>query len=97
MANAETGPVTITDLMAEINDHRYLQYQDFKGINDILYSTTTLCVDPTNDTLHILFHDVRQPLVQYVLPVSDFMRLCDLTKREQDENKLPEEKAAEAT
>lgn len=92
METQSTGK-SLTDLMIEINDHRYLQYQGFKGTNDVPYATTTLCVDPINDTLQILFHDVRQPLVHYVLPVADFKRLCSIPDREQNENKLPEEKA----
>lgn len=96
MADAETGPATVTDLMVAINEHRYLQHQSFVGTNEVPYATTTLCVDPVGDSLHILFHDVRQPLVHYVLSVADFKRLCSIPDREQNENKLPEEKAAEA-
>lgn len=96
MANETSGPKSLTDLMNEINAHRYLQYQTFEGTNGIPYSTTSLCIDPNGDTLNILFHDVRQPLVHYVLPIADFRRLCALQPREQNENKLPEEKAAEA-
>ena len=90
----------LTHLMSEINSHRYLQHRIFKGTNDAMYATTTLCVDPVNDSLHILFHDAMQPLVHYVMTVQDFKALCAITERptgvEQEVNKLPEEAAAES-
>lgn len=63
-----------TDLMAEINAVRRHQYTTFNIADDIT-CTVVLFVFDTEDCLNVVYHDVRQPLIPYVMPWADFVRI----------------------
>ncbi len=99
MAEQETHK-SLTDMMGEINAHRYLMHRMFEVPSDIGTITVMpiLLVFDIEECLGVVYHDVRQPLCNYVMPMNDFKVLIGgaADRQEQTGNKLPEEMAAES-
>lgn len=72
----EAGRKSLTDMMYEINDLRYMQHRTFEANDGISYSVVNFAFD-SEECLNVVFHDVRQPLVNYVMPVPDFKSLIN--------------------